>query len=37
MWGGFKTFMEKTTKKLEYGMDTMMNKIDGIDYRQPEL
>lgn len=31
MWGGLKSFVASTTKKLEQSVDTVLNKIDGID------
>jgi hypothetical protein len=34
VWVGFKNFVEKTSLKLEKGFDTVLNKIDGIEYRE---
>jgi len=31
VWGGLKSFVASTTKKLEQSVDTVLNKIDGID------
>ena len=31
VWGGLKSLVASTTKKLEQSVDTVLNKIDGID------
>ena len=36
MWGGLKNLYEDATKKLEKGVDTVLNKIDGVEYRQTQ-
>ncbi len=34
MWGGLKSFMEKSHKKIEQSFDSVMNAIDGVEYRE---
>lgn len=38
LWDGLKSFVAKTKNKLETQMETVMNKIDGVEYTQkPQL
>ena len=34
LWGSLKNFMEKSHKKIEQSFDTVMNAIDGVEYRE---